>query len=268
MTPPDSDRVERAARFLAEGHARLAPFEPVPADCAPVSAEEAYRVQDAFQRIMAECLGEVAGYKIALTTRVMQQMVGYGEPIPGAVFAGTVHHSPATVTASRYTHLGIECELAVRLGAGLPAAAAPYTRDGVAPAVAAVMPAFELVDDRLVDYSAFAASILSFIGDNAWNAGVVLGVPHTEWRELDLAALHGVMAVNGETVGEGDGRDVMGHPLDALAWLANALAARDKALAENMLVMTGSIIATRFVTPGDTVSFRLGAMDEVSVTVC
>lgn len=37
------------------------------------------------------------------------------------------------------------------------------------------MPAFELVDDRRMDYSRFAANILSFIADNAWNAGVVLG---------------------------------------------------------------------------------------------
>ncbi len=263
----EPDRALRAARFLAEGHARLAPFAPIPADCAPGSTEEAYRVQDAFQDLMAAQLGGIAGYKIALTTPVMQQMVGYGEPIPGAIFAHTVHRSPAGVTARSFTHLGIECELAVRLGDGLPAASAPYTREQVSDAVAAVIPAFELVDDRQVDYSTFANSILSFIGDNAWNAGAVLGDPVDDWRHLDLAALHGVMTINGQAVGEGHGRDVMGHPLDALAWLANALAARGKSLAAGMLVMTGSIIATKFVAPGDEVVFRLGAMDGVRVSV-
>jgi 2-keto-4-pentenoate hydratase len=258
----------RAARFLAEGHARLAPFEPVPQIFAPRTIQQAFAAQDALQAIMTDTLGPVAGWKIALTTRVMQQMVGWHEPVPGAVFARTVHRSPAQVHAERFTHLGIECELAVRLGADLPAHGAPYDRDAVAAAVAAVMPAFELVDDRRVDYSRFAANILSFVADNAWNAGVVLGAPVTDWHTLDLASLHGVLSVNGEPEGEGHGRDVMGHPLDALTWLANALAARGRGLAAGMLIMTGSIVATRFVAAGDEAAFRLGALGEVHASIC
>lgn len=267
--PPaaDGERIERAARFLAASRERLEPFTPVPDAFAPRDAGEAYQVQHALQRLMGPRLGGVAGYKVALTTPVMQQMVGYGEPVPGAVFAATVHRSPSTVVAAEHTHLGIECELGVRLAKDLPAAGAPYDRDDAAGAVAAVMPAFELVDDRLVDYAHFAEHILSFIGDNAWNAGVVLGTPVTAWQAMDLAALHGVMSINGRDVGAGDGRDVMGHPLDALAWLANALAARGGVLSAGMLVMTGSIIATKFVQPGDAACFTLGEMAPVHVDV-
>jgi 2-keto-4-pentenoate hydratase len=80
--------------------------------------------------------------------------------------------------------------------------------------------------------------------------------------------MHGVLSVNGEPEGEGHGRDVMGHPLDALTWLANALAARGRGLAAGMLIMTGSIVATRFVAAGDEAAFRLGALGEVHASIC
>ena len=89
-------------------------------------------MQEAFQEIMSRARGPVAGYKIALTTPVMQKMVGFGQPCSGAVFASGVHHSPVTVKASDYVHIGAECEIAVLLSRDLPAASAPYDRAAVA----------------------------------------------------------------------------------------------------------------------------------------
>jgi 2-oxo-3-hexenedioate decarboxylase/2-keto-4-pentenoate hydratase len=261
------NRAQRAARFLLDGRSARRAFSAIPEAYAPRSVHEAYQVQDAFHALNTRTQGEVVGYKIALTTKVMQQMVGYDEPIPGAIFADTVHTSPASTACSEYTHFGVECEVAVRLARGLPAARAPYDRARVMDAVGEVMAAFELVDDRSVNYDEFSGNILSFIGDNAWNAGVVLGRAVVNWRDLDLAAARGVMQVNGEQVAEGIGADVMGHPLDALAWLANAQAARGSALKADMLVMTGSIIATRFVEPGDTLRFVMEGMPDVRLDV-
>ena len=212
-------------------------------------------------------MAQSAGYKIALTTPVMQQMVGVHEPVSGAILAKAMHQSPCTIRRADYGHLGVECEVAVRLEADLPAAQAPYSRDQVTAAIGAVMVAFELIDDRHADYAQFASQLLSAIADNAWNAGVVLGPPATEWRKVDLAAAHGTMVINGAVVGEGYGRDVMGHPLDALVWLANMLAQRGKRLSRGMVVMTGSIVTTKFVHPGDTVRFWVEGLGEVHLSV-
>ncbi len=262
-----SNKAMSAARYLLAQHRDRRPFTPIPSESRPGDAAEAFAAQAAFQSLLAPTLGEVIGYKVALTTPVMQQMVGYNEPIPGAVFASTVHASGERIRADDFNHLGIECELALRLGRDLEAHDAPFDRDGAASAVAEVMAAFELVDDRSVDYQQFSAHVLSFIADNAWNAGVVLGDPMTHWRDLDLASIQGRAELNGADAGIGHGRDVMGHPLDALAWLANALAARDRSLVQGMLVMTGSIIATRFVTSGDEMTFRLGPLAPVRVQI-
>ena len=267
MAGNHGERAVQAARFLLDGRKARRAFCAIPDEYVPRSVDEAFQVQDAFQSINAHALGEVVGYKIALTTKVMQQMVGYDEPVPGAIFADTVHASPAQTSCSEYTHLGVECEVAVRLAHDLPADGAPYDRAAVADAVGEVMAALELVDDRNVNYAEFSGNILSFIGDNAWNAGAVLGRPVPNWRDLDLALARGVMQINGEDVAEGVGADVMGHPLDALAWLANARATRGDALRAGMLVMTGSIIATRFVETGDRVRFVMAGMPDVCLDI-
>ena len=264
---PDEDRIQYAARLLYEEHRARQPFAPMPATLAPRTVDDAYAMQERFQALMVERHGHVAGYKVALTTPVMQQMVGFQTPIAGAILAGTIHRSPVTLRRADYVRLGIECEIAVQLGRELPAASAPYRRDQVVDAIAAVMPAFELVDDRQADYAQLAAQVLTLIADNAWNAGIVLGSPLREWHAIDLAAVHGLMRSNGTVVGEGDGRDVMGHPCEALLWLVNSLAQRGKSLAQGMIVMTGSIVATKFVNAGDVVRLSLAELGEVHLSV-
>jgi 2-keto-4-pentenoate hydratase len=253
----------QAARFLLEAHRAREPFGPMPETCAPRTVDEAYAVQEAFHTLLSATHGPVAGYKIALTSPVMQQMVGFHAPFAGAILARTIHLAPVTLHRTDYGRLGIECEIAVQLGADLPAARAPYSRDQVADAVAAVVPAFELVDDRQADYAQLAALILTLIADNAWNAGIVLGPSVRDWRAIDLAAAHGALVINDAVVGEGHGRDAMGHPLEALVWLVNMLAQRGKSLTQGMMVMTGSIVATTFVNPGDTASFSVDGLGEV-----
>ena len=259
------DLVRAAARWLHKAHHDGESFQALPADLRPAGIDHAYSIQEAFHRLLTVERGPVAGYKIALTTPVMQQMVGFNAPCFGVVFNGLVHHSPATVAASDFGRLGAECEIAVRLSADLPASAAPYDRAGAGAAVGSLMAAFELVDDRSADYADI--HFFSLVADNAWNAGVVLGPEITDWRALDLGESSGAMSINGDEVGQGYGRDVLGHPLDALAWLANELAVRGKSLSAGMIVMTGSIVTTKFLNPGDTALYAFDGLGEISLTV-
>lgn len=258
---------QHAAQFLWAEHQARNSFSPIPEPYTPHNLDEAYAVQEEFQQLLVEAAGSIAGYKIALTTPVMQQMVGFNEPVAGAILAKTIHHSPTSVRLVDYVHLGVECEIAVQLRADLPAVGAPYSRDSVADAVGAVMAAFELVDDRHADYTQLAPQVLTLLADNAWNAGIVLGQPVAAWRALDLAAAQGTMRINGEVVGQGYGRDVLGHPLEALTWLVNAFAKRGKSLPQGTTVMTGSVVATKFVNAGDTVQFSVDGLGEISLSV-
>jgi 2-keto-4-pentenoate hydratase len=129
------------------------------------------------------------------------------------------------------------------------------------------MPAFELADDRNADYAALPQQVLALVADNAWNEGVVLGEPRHDWQGLDLAALRGVATLNGEPVGEGRGGDALGHPLEALAWVANHLAARGRSLRRGDIVITGSLVTSKFPRAGDRLEFSVDALGEVALSV-
>jgi 2-keto-4-pentenoate hydratase len=122
----------------------------------------------------------------------------------------------------------------------------------------------EIVDDRYVDYKSLDTPTL--IADDFFDGGCVLGEAVSGWRSLDLAALRGVTWINGVEVGRGCGADVMGHPFEALAWLANSLARRSKSLRAGEFVFTGSVVETKWVKRGDRVVMeieRLGKVEAV-----
>src|SRR5215471_5091110 len=103
----DDHRIAQAAQFLLEEHHTRKPFGPLPDPCAARTVDEAYAVQEAFHAHMAATRGPVAGYKIALTTPVMQQMVGFHEPVSGAILAKTIQQSPCTIRSTDYGRLGV-----------------------------------------------------------------------------------------------------------------------------------------------------------------
>ncbi len=260
-------RVHGAARWLVERHLARARSESPPAGLAPRSIEEAYAIQEAFVALKARACGPVAGYKIALTTLQMRKMVGLRDSIAGCLHARQVVRAPASVRAADYGRLLVEFEIALRMGADLPLAGTPYTWDRVGTAVESAMPAFELADDLGADYTTLASRGLELAADNAWNEGAVLGTPVMDWQAIDLAAIRGVASINGESVGEGLGADAMGHPLAALAWIANHLAGRGRFLRKGEVVITGSLVTSKFPKAGDKLRFEAGALGAIDLRV-
>jgi len=257
----------QAARRLFEAHERRERFTPLPPDLAPRTESEAYAIQDAFVALRAEKLGALAGYKIALTSAEMRRFVGVESPQAGVMFVSTLHRSPARVRAADYVRLIVEFEIAIQIADDLPAADKPFFRERVAQSVGAVMPALELADDRNADYKALPKHPFELIADNCWNEGAVLGAPVEDWKAIDLAAVRGIATINGNKVGEGRGADVMGHPLDALAWLADHLASLGRGLLRGDVVITGSIVTSKTVTTGDHVVFDVEGLGKVELRV-
>ena len=71
----------------------------------------------------------------------------------------------------------------------------------------------------------------------------ILGTPTAEWQALDLEGLHGRIVIDGDERGAGWGRDLLGGPMHALAWLAGSEeAAAFGGLKASQVVMLGSVI--------------------------
>jgi len=259
-----AETIEAAARAAFKTYTTRTRYRPLDAALRAAPLEDAYRIQDALHRVMAEAgRGEIAGWKIALTSRAMQQMTGVDQPAAGAIFSKVVHASPARVDVAAYHHLGVEFEVAVRVADDLPASGGPWTRASVAGKVAACIPAFELVEDGDADYKTLDAFTL--VAQNTWNGGVVLGPAVMEWRGVDLERAVTRCWVNDQPAGQGKTGDALGHPFEAVAWLANLLNGRGRRLERGMIVMTGSSITTKFPAPGDRVRFAVDGLGEVAL---
>jgi 2-keto-4-pentenoate hydratase len=259
------ETIETTARACFEMRRARQRYGPLDAAVRSAPLDDAYRIQDALHRMMAAAgAGDIVGWKIALTSKAMQQMTGVDQPAAGALFSTVIHPSPARVPLTGYHHLGVEFEVAVRLADDLPADT-PWTRASVADRVDACMPAFELIEDGHADYKALDAFTL--IAQNTWNGGVVPGPPVTAWRSADLERGLTRAWVNGAPAGEGKTGDALGHPFEAVAWLANLLNGRGRKLGRGMIVMTGSSITTKFPAPGDRVRFAIDGLGDTSLEV-
>ena len=204
----------------------------------------------------SRCTAPVGGAKIATTTKVMQQLMGITHPCGGAIFTNTIHRSPARLRTADFVNLRLESEIALQLGADLPASRAPWTRVTVAPAVAGAMPAFELIEDRNADY----ARVPRCSRSSSRIAGMAASSSaHPKpCRPTRLVGIAGRLAVDGKAVGEGKAED----PYATLAWLANHLAERGRDLKAGMVVITGSLIATVSIAPGSRAVFSVDGLGE------
>lgn len=225
--------------------------------------DAAYAVQRHFVRLMTPRIGPPVGYKIGLTSKRMQAMCGIDQPIAGVVLESRVHRSGVVLPARNYGRIGLEFEVGMRLGRDLGPADAPFTMEKIASAVSAVCPAVEVVDDRRAEYKAL--EVASLVADNSWNAGVVLGEFRSSWP--DLEGIAGVVRLDGGEVDRGHGRDVLGHPFAPLVWLAEHLAARGEGLREGDVVLTGSLVTTRFPAKTEAYVYELEGLGSVAVTV-
>ena len=261
----------RAAALLLAARRECRPIPALPEGCRPGGLAEAYGIQAAY---LAASGATLAGFKVAATNRKVQDLLGIEEPFSGCLFRERVHQSPAELPAGDFAFRLIEPEFAFRLGADLPARDAAYDRGEVGQAVASLHPAFEVVT------SAYGAawtglSAPALIADNAIHGAFVLGRGVAgpgvdgpgvkDWRGLDLAAHPVILFHNGTEAGRGSGANALGHPLNALAWLADQGVLGGRGLKAGDLVTTGLVTPFVYAEPGDQVRADFGALGEVEL---
>jgi 2-keto-4-pentenoate hydratase len=256
--------IRAAAKTIAAARRDRTPLPPLRGDAAPQTEAEGYRIQDAVHGLLAADFGARVGYKIGCTSPVMQQYLDIAHPCGGGVFANGVHQSGVSLRAADFVRVGVECEIAVRLARDLAATEEPFTAEWVGESIEAYLPAIEIVDDRYVKWETLGAPTL--VADDFFAAGCVLGEPVARSAAPDLAAVVGRALINGSEAGRGTGADVSGHPHNALAWLANHLAAGDKSLRAGEIVLTGSLVKTVWLNAGDQVVVELEGLGRVEAT--
>jgi 2-keto-4-pentenoate hydratase len=254
---------QRAGEFLLAEHKAKARFKPLGPPAAPTAISDAYDIQEKYVALLRTEHGDAVGYKVGLTSAAMQAFCGIDHPIAGVVLARRVHRSGAIIQRSDFGRLGLEFEIAVRIKSDVPVRGGSCSAEMIAPHIGGVGAAIELVDDRDADYANL--DVLSLVADNSWNGGIVLSEFAATWPDLENVL--GRASKNGTAIGEGHGRDILGHPFNSVAWLATQLASRGASLKAGQVIMTGSVMKTVFPTEDANYRFDLAPIGSVEVQV-
>src|SRR5210317_2144604 len=245
------DRLEQTAQFMLDQHNLKQNFKNLPRTLMPSDINEAYKIQEIFQKNSGR--GTLGGFKIALASKVQQELCGIDHPIAGGIFANEIKSSPKTFDLDNFHGLGLEFELAVTLSDDLKPGMEPFDKNNIKQFIKSLSPAFELIIDRDADYSNI--NPLTMIADNAWCSGIVLGKELPNWNNLDLDTIQSRLFWNDEPPQNAMIKDA--NPLDSLVWVSNLLISLGRTIPKDSIIITGSVIKTRAPKVGDIVRYKV-----------
>jgi 2-keto-4-pentenoate hydratase len=244
-------------RTAASGAQAIDPVRDVVA-----SLEDAYIVQEALRGLWIQDGRRAVGYKIGATARAVRERMQMDEPDYGALCADIVFLDGAILELERFVMPRIEPEIAIVLGRDLDLE--QHTAVDVMRAVDFVLPAMEIADSRI---RAWDLTAVDSIADNATAGGAVIGGVPVPLANLDLGRCEVTMEVGGEVVSRGRGDAALGSPINAVAWLADALVRRGQHLRAGDLVLTGALSDSIELRRGMNIRSIFGPLGSVQLTV-
>ena len=255
------NRLEQIAQCMLDQHNLKQNFENLPETLMPKDFDEAYETQKIFQENSGR--GSLGGFKIALASKVQQQLCGIDHPVAGGIFANEINSSPSTFELKNFHGLGLEFEIAATMSDDLKPEMGPFNSENIRKYIKSLSPAFELIIDRNANYSNI--NPLSMITDNAWCSGIVLGKELPDWKKLNLDTIKSQLLWNDETPQNAMIKDA--NPLESLAWVSNLLASLGRTIPKHSVIITGSVIKTRAPNKGDHIIYKVEDLSEVEIKI-
>jgi 2-oxopent-4-enoate hydratase len=254
----DKKLIATLARELYQAEKTHTPIDALTARYPDISNEEAYQVQLAGMQLRQADGQTLVGKKIGLTSKAMQTALGVFEPDYGYITDQMMVLEGDALSLGELIAPKVEAEVAFVLKEDLPGPGVTVGR--VLQATAGVMPALEIIDTRIKDWK---IKIQDTIADGASIGKIIVSGRLVPVDEFDMRLMGLVLEKNGEVIATAAGAAVLGHPANAVAWLANKLSGYGIALKAGDIVMSGSLTAACPVTAGDSVRAtfdRLGAV--------
>ncbi|MFB3163995.1 2-keto-4-pentenoate hydratase [Neobacillus sp. 179-J 1A1 HS] len=239
--------IQKAATALMEAEDQKKTIAPFTSSTEEITVEDAYNIQ-LFQIRQKVAKGAVVvGKKIGLTSKAMQEMLNVSEPDYGHLLDSMMYEEGEKISLHKYIQPRIEFEIAFVLKKDLKGPG--VTMNDVIEATDYVVPALEIIDSRIKDWQ---IKFEDTVADNGSSAGAIIGRTTTKIDDLDLAAVKMTVTRNGEYLDSADGSAVMGHPAQAVAWLANALGTYGISLHSGEVILSGALSKAIPIEDGDT----------------
>ncbi|WP_106477985.1 FAA hydrolase family protein [Phytohalomonas tamaricis] len=229
-----------------------------------MTLDDAYAIQAA-QLEKKKRQHTIIGWKIGLTSKVMQEALGIDTPDSGVLYDYMRFDTDAVIPKGHFIQPRIEAEIAFVLKAPL---GGEVTRDDVLAATDYVVPALEILDTRIVRKDARTGQpriIVDTVSDNAANAGIVLGKEKHAPDAFDLRWVGSIVKKNGVVTATGLGAGVLDDPVTGLVWLARRMATYGQRIEAGQVVLSGSFIGPIECPSGSEIEADYGPFGKVTL---
>lgn len=250
---------EAAAALLAAARDRR-PIPPLTERWPTLDADDAYRIQQHLVRARLDAGETIVGYKVGLTSRAMQELLGVDRPDYGPILSTMLVSDGGEVPASDLIQPRVEAEIAFVLER--PVQGPGVTAIDVVRASAGVTAAIEVIDSRI---EGWRIGLADTIADLASSARVVLPGRLVPIDGIDLRLVGCTLERNGEVVATGAGAAALGNPAHAVAWAANTLGMLGVRLEPGHVVMPGALHAAVPAAAGDVFTATFDHLGPVTV---
>lgn len=253
------EQLTTIADNLAEAEKSRTMIPRLTAQYPEMTVEDSYAVQNTW-RARGEAAGRrLAGRKIGLTSKVMQEATGITEPDYGAIFADQIFENGSVIEHAQFSNVRIEVELAFVLKDDVKG---PNTTIfDVLKATEYVVPALEILSSRI---EMEGRTIVDTISDNAALGGMIYGGTPIAPDAVDLRWISALLYRNETIEDTGVAAAVLNHPAMGVVWLANKLAQHGDSLKSGEIILAGSFTKPMWVYPGDTVHADYGDLGSIS----
>lgn len=239
------EECRRGAEALLEAARAGTPISPLGETFPGLTIADAYRIQRRWLEARYARGARAVGYKVGLTSAATQALFGATEPMYGRVLAPGVLASGSRLRAAAFPRPRLEVELAFILGADVRGA--EVTREHVLAATERIVPAFEIVAQRTTSARALADAI----ADNGAHGAIVLGSGGIAPGDTDIAAITADFYRNRERIDSGAASSVLGHPAEAVVWLAKAVHEAGEHLERGQIILTGTLTRAVDIVEGN-----------------
>ena len=226
--------ISTMAESLRNAEKTKTPIPPIATNI--LSVEDAYAVQEANTAHWTSAGRRLVGRKIGLTSRSVQKQLGVNEPDYGMLFADMMIPDGWELSRARLIQPKLEGEVAFVLGRDLN-----FEQITIADVIRAVdfaIAAIEIVDSRIKDWK---IGLYDTVADNASSGLYVIGNEPKRLDKLNLRDAGMTMELDGEKISSGEGAACLGHPINAVWWLAQVMNRVGRPLKSGDTVLSGAL---------------------------
>jgi len=247
--------VAKAAALIQQAYDSGKPVAPIRTLLAEGDIDAAYAVQDTNTRLRIKRGARLTGRKIGLTSKLVQKQLGVDRPDFGVLLDTMAVPDGEEVPFGTVLQPRVEGEIAFVMERDLKLER-PTTTD-VMKAIAYASPSIEICGSRI---DRWQINIQDTIADNASAALYVLGNTKVKLEDFDGRLCGMVLESKAEPLSVGAGAACLGHPINAVRWLAEEMVRRGRPLLAGDVVMSGALGPMVAVTPGQVYEVRISGL--------